>query len=235
MSNIPVITVDGPSGSGKGTLSVLLATTLKWHFLDSGAIYRLLGLYVQKKQVPLDREIEIARLAEALPAQFGDEEQVAGERRVWLAGEDVTTSLRTEETGFLASTIAKFPLVRSALLARQRAFRKPPGLVADGRDMGTVIFEDAPLKFFLEASAEERAKRRFLQLQEKGLDVSLEDLLTEINQRDLQDRKREISPLVPAEDAIVIDTTELSIETVYSRLIAEIQSRFPMWLNAMAE
>lgn len=229
MNQIPVIALDGPSGSGKGTISQLLAQRLGWHFLDSGAIYRALALYLIKHGVSQENEVEIVKLAETLPLRFGSDQ--GDFEHVWLADNEVSHELRMETTGFLASTIAKIPVVREALLSRQRDFQQLPGLVADGRDMGTVVFESAPLKFFLEASSEERAKRRHKQLQAKGVDVSLDNLLSEINERDKQDRNRSVSPLIPAEDAILLDTTHLSVEAVYQEVIHIIEKRHPDWLN----
>lgn len=229
MTSIPVITVDGPSGSGKGTISQRLAQTLKWHFLDSGAIYRALALYLQKQGIDPKDEPNIVKLAEKLPLRFGSDE--GDYEHVWLADEEVSHDLRLETTGLMASSIAKMPAIRKALLARQRDFQQPPGLVADGRDMGTVIFETAPLKFFLEATSEERAKRRHKQLQAQGVDVSLDNLLSEINERDRQDRNRAVSPLVPAQDAVLIDTTLLDIEAVYQSVMMVIQSRYPEWIE----
>ncbi len=216
--SVPVITLDGPSGSGKGTVGRALAERLGWHFLDSGALYRVLGLAALRRGVSLDDEAALARLAEGLEVEF------AG-GRVLLAGEDVSGAIRSEEAGAAASKVAALPGVRQALLARQRAFRRPPGLVADGRDMGTVVFPDAPLKVFLDASAEERARRRHAQLKAQGVDVNLEQILTDIRARDRRDRERPVAPLRPAEDAVVIDTTELAPEAVIERILELAKAR----------
>ncbi|HEY8520988.1 MAG TPA: (d)CMP kinase [Gammaproteobacteria bacterium] len=212
---VPVITIDGPTGSGKGTISRALAVRLGWHLLDSGALYRLVALEAQRRGVPLDDGTRLAAIAEGLDVTFGDP---SGEERVLLAGEDVTAALRTEECGAGASQVAALPEVRSALLARQRAFARPPGLVADGRDMGTTVFPDAVLKVFLTASAEERARRRYKQLKEKGIDVSLPDLSWDIAQRDRRDANRAVAPLRPADDARLLDSTSLSPEEVIARI-----------------
>ena len=207
----PVICIDGPSGAGKGTLSQRLATDLGWHLLDSGALYRVVGFAGRLAAVSLEDSDAVAGIARSLDVDFRPTE---GGVSVWLAGEDVTAHLRTEEGGRDASTVAALPAVREALLLRQQELARPPGLIADGRDMGTVVFQRAPLKIFLTASAEARAERRFRQLQGMGESVSLARLLTDIQQRDARDRSRTVSPLVPAEDAIIIDSTALSADEV---------------------
>ena len=207
----PVICIDGPSGAGKGTLSQRLATDLDWHLLDSGALYRVVGFAGRLAAVSLEDSDAVARVARSLDVDFRPTE---GGVSVWLAGEDVTANLRTEEGGRDASTVAALPSVREALLLRQQELARPPGLIADGRDMGTVVFPRAPLKIFLTASAEARAERRFHQLQGMGESVSLARLLTDIQQRDARDQSRTVSPLVPAEDAIIIDSTALSADEV---------------------
>ncbi|XEI34238.1 (d)CMP kinase [Aeromonas veronii] len=213
----PVMTIDGPSGAGKGTLCQLLAEKLGWHLLDSGAIYRVLSLAALHHDVELDSEASLVPLAANLDVQF----QVEGELvKVILEGEDVSRTIRTEEVGNAASKIAAFPRVREALLRRQRAFRQAPGLIADGRDMGTVVFPEAEVKIFLDASAEERAQRRYKQLQDKGFDVSFERLLTEIRERDDRDRNRATAPLKPAEDALVVDSTAMTIDEVLATVLA---------------
>lgn len=218
----PVITVDGPSGAGKGTLCMMLAEKLGFHLLDSGAIYRVLALAALHHGVDLDSEDDLVPLAIHLDVQFiaqGDLVQVI------LEGEDVSGELRKEETGMAASKVAALPRVREALLRRQRAFNSEPGLVADGRDMGTVVFPTAVAKIFLDASAEERAQRRYNQLQAKGLEVSIDHLLSEIQERDYRDRNRAVAPLRPADDALVLDSTELSIEEVVAQAIQFIESK----------
>lgn len=213
----PVITVDGPSGVGKGTLSQRLARHLGWHFLDSGALYRLLGLAARRQGVVFSDESALEGLALKLDVRFLPSEQ--GEITILMDNHDVTGAIRTEQAGNDASKVAAVPVVRTALLQRQRDFRQWPGLVADGRDMGTTIFPDAPLKFFLTASAEVRAERRYKQLKEKGLGASLTTLLAEIAERDERDRTRSVSPLKPAEDAIIIDTSHLGIDEVFSAVL----------------
>ena len=207
----PVICIDGPSGAGKGTLSQRLATDLGWHLLDSGALYRVVGFAGRLAAVSLEDSDAVAGIARSLDVDFRPTD---GGVSVWLSGEDVTAHLRTEEGGRDASTVAALPAVREALLLRQQELARPPGLIADGRDMGTVVFQRAPLKIFLTASAEARAERRFRQLQGMGESVSLARLLTDIQQRDARDQSRIVSPLVPAEDAIIIDSTALSADEV---------------------
>lgn len=221
---VPVITIDGPGGSGKGTLAGMLAARLGWHLLDSGALYRLLALAANNHGADLTNEEMLTGLAAHLDVQFiaaeGDQEQ-----RTVLEGEDVSRAIRTETIGAGASRVAALPAVRQALLARQQAFREMPGLVADGRDMGTVVFPDAQLKIFLTASPEIRAERRYRQLLEKGETASLAGLLDEINARDERDMNRSIAPLRPAEDAILIDSSHMSIENVLETVQAEARKR----------
>lgn len=213
----PVMTIDGPSGAGKGTLCQLLAAELGWHLLDSGAIYRVLALAALHHDVELDSEAALVPLAANLDVQF----QVDGEQvRVVLEGEDVSRTIRSQEVSDAASKVAVFPRVREALLRRQRAFRQAPGLIADGRDMGTVVFPEAEIKIFLDASAEERAQRRYKQLQDKGFDVNFERLLTEIQERDDRDRNRAVAPLKPAQDALVVDSTALTIDEVLATVLS---------------
>jgi cytidylate kinase len=213
---VPVVTIDGPSGSGKGTISRALADRLGWHYLDSGALYRLVALAALRSQVPLTDAAALARLAGTLDARFAT---IGGVERVYLSGVDVAVELRTERAGEGASQVAAIPAVRAALLERQRGFAAPPGLVAVGRDMGTVVFPEATLKVFLTASAEERAMRRHKQLKEKGIDVSLPDLSWDIAQRDARDANRTVAPLKPADDARVIDSTSLTPKEVVSRIL----------------
>lgn len=219
MQHIPVITVDGPSGSGKGTLSRQIANALGWHFLDSGALYRLVALAAIQSAIPLDQPAMLAKTAANLEVFFGHHNQVL------LAGQEVSLALRTEECAGAASQVAALPAVRQALLERQRAFLQAPGLVADGRDMGTVIFPQADLKIFLEASAQERARRRQAQLKEQGIDVSLDDLFAEISARDVRDRERAVAPLVPAQDAIILDTTSMGITEVFEAVMEKARQK----------
>ncbi|MTD26614.1 (d)CMP kinase [Erwinia sorbitola] len=211
MAIAPVITIDGPSGAGKGTLCKAMAEALQWHLLDSGAIYRVLALAALHHQVDIASEEALVPIAAHLDVRFVSNN---GEMEVILEGEDVSGAIRTQDVSNTASKVAAFPRVREALLRRQRGFRDFPGLIADGRDMGTVVFPDAPVKIFLDASSEERANRRMLQLQEKGFNVNFERLLSEIKERDERDRNRSIAPLVPADDALVLDSTTMSIEQV---------------------
>ncbi|MDN3699857.1 (d)CMP kinase [Vibrio artabrorum] len=221
-SQSPVITVDGPSGAGKGTLCMLLADKLGFHLLDSGAIYRVLALAAIHHGVDTESEDALVPLATHLDVQFIAEGDLV---KVILEGEDVSGELRKEETGMAASKVAALPRVREALLRRQRAFSTAPGLVADGRDMGTVVFKEAEAKIFLDASAEERASRRLKQLQQKGLDVKFDDLLSEIQERDDRDRNRPVAPLRPAEDALVLDSTSMNIEQVVEKALHYIESK----------
>ncbi|QIE32856.1 (d)CMP kinase [Pseudomonas psychrophila] len=224
MVSAPVITIDGPSGSGKGTVAGILAKRLGWNLLDSGALYRLLAFAAGNHGVALDNEALLEKLAAHLDVQFVGATD-GKPARIILEGDEVTHAIRSEAVAAGASKVAALPAVRDALLQRQRAFQEFPGLVADGRDMGTVVFPDAPLKIFLTASAEERARRRYLQLKAKGDDVSLSGLLDEIRARDERDTQRAIAPLKPAADAIQLDSTELSIEQVLERIMSEIALR----------
>lgn len=217
MSDIPVLTIDGPSGSGKGTLAQQMAEKLGWHYLDSGAIYRVLAQAALKHQIDLTDETALASIAGQLDVQFVLKD---GQLQVILEGEDVSLLIRSEQAGNAASKVAAFPAVRSALLQRQRDFCQPPGLVTDGRDMGTVVFPDAPYKVFLTASAEVRAERRYKQLKEKGIDSNLSDLVAEISERDERDMQREVAPLRPADDAVILDSTQLGIEAVLEKVSA---------------
>lgn len=220
----PVITIDGPSGSGKGTVAGLLAKQLGWNLLDSGALYRLLAFAAGNHGVDLTNEEALKLLAAHLDVQFIAAGNGQGQRII-LEGDEVTDLIRNEQVGAGASQVASLPAVRDALLLRQQAFQEMPGLVADGRDMGTVVFPDAPLKVFLTASAEERARRRYLQLKAKGDDVNLASLLDEIQARDERDTQRAVAPLKPAADAIQLDSTELSIEQVLERILSEVANR----------
>ena len=216
MSEVPVIAVDGPSGSGKGTLAARLARALRWHLLDSGALYRVVAWSALAQATPLDDGDALAAVARSIKVRF----DVAGNDDVSVSVDavDVSRAIREETVGVAASRVAGLPPVRAALLRTQHEFRRAPGLVADGRDMGTVVFADAKLKIFLDASAEERARRRYKQLKDKDLGVSLRALLESIRERDERDRSRAVSPLVPAGDAVVIDSSALSIDAVFEQV-----------------
>ncbi|HSX19817.1 MAG TPA: (d)CMP kinase [Gammaproteobacteria bacterium] len=217
MSNVtPIVTIDGPSGSGKGTVSRILAEHLGWHMLDSGAIYRLLALSVLHDDCAFDDVGRIEYLAKHLAAEFVGQQ-------VLLEGKDVSHAIRSEACGDVASKVAVIPEVRAALLDRLRKFAQLPGLVADGRDMGTVVFPDAFLKIFLDASVEERAKRRFLQLKAGGYNVNLQDLVADLMQRDVRDRTRAVAPLEPAQDAIIIESSNMGIQEVFEQINSLVQ------------
>ena len=220
---VPVIAIDGPSGSGKGTVARRVAATLGWHLLDSGAVYRVTAVAAARHGIALDDERALADLAAALPITFT--EDAAGDETIRLDGDDITREVRSEATGERASQIASLPAVRRALLSLQRGFRRAPGLVADGRDMGTVVFPDTPYKVFLTASAEARAERRYKQLKEKGFDVSLASLFGDISKRDARDAARAVAPLRPAADAIVLDSTALDVASVVQRVLELVQPR----------
>ncbi len=214
---VPVIAIDGPSGSGKGTIARAVASRLGWHLLDSGALYRLSALACRAAGVDLTDADRVARIAGSMDAKFAA--TADGEELILLAGRDVTRDLRTEESGSAASVVAQHPGVREALVGRQRAFARAPGLVADGRDMGTVIFPTAGLKVFLTAAAEVRALRRYKQLKDKGIDASLAALFLEIAERDKRDSTRAVAPLRPSIDAVVLDSTQLSIQEVVEQVL----------------
>jgi len=212
----PVLTIDGPSGAGKGTISRIVARRLGWHYLDSGALYRAVGVAASWADIDTSDASALVRCTFDTKVQFVEQGEAM---RVLVNGSDATDELRLETTGALASAIAAIPEVRAALKERQRAFRELPGLVADGRDMGTVIFKDAPYKVFLTASAEERAERRHKQLKDKGVSVNFDDLLREIMARDARDAQRTVAPLKPADDAVLIDTTGIGIADVVARVM----------------
>ena len=220
MSNsgqVPVLAIDGPSGSGKGTIARRIAETLGWHLLDSGALYRLVALDAENRGISHDDAAALARVAAGLDVLFTSDS--GGAEQIILSGSDVTAAVRSESAGIGASTVAAIPAVREALLGRQRAFRMAPGLVADGRDMGTQVFRDAALKVFLTASPEERAKRRHKQLKDKGIDVSLAAVSRDIVDRDRRDSERSVAPLKPAEDARILDSSAKPIEEVVQTVL----------------
>jgi cytidylate kinase len=223
MSHIPVVAIDGPSGSGKGTVSRAVARALGFGLLDSGALYRLVALAGKRAGIDLTQAEPLARLAGQFDIRFGS--GASGEELVWLDGQEVTLAIRSEQAGNDASKVAALPAVRAALLDRQRAFAAPPGLVADGRDMGTTVFPHADVKIFLTASAEERAARRHKQLKEKGVTATLAALSLEIAERDERDSKRSVSPLVASADAVVLDTTGMSVEAVVAHVLRLVRGR----------
>ena len=225
---VPIITIDGPSGSGKGTIARQVATHLGWHLLDSGALYRLVALASAQQSLDPTDEAAHAQVAQNLDVSFGVGPR--GDEQIWLEGVEISTQIRSEQAGNGASRVAVMPGVRAGLLQRQRAFARPPGLVADGRDMGTVIFPAAGLKIFLTASPEERAKRRYNQLKDKGLSANLAALSLEIAERDRRDASRAVAPLKPADDAVIVDSTSMTIEAVVARVLELAAARFPVKL-----
>jgi cytidylate kinase len=225
VTEAPVIAIDGPGGSGKGTVARAVAARLGWHLLDSGALYRLVGLAARQSGVGLDDAAALAAVAAGIDVRF--EPGAGGEGRVYLNGRDVAADIRLEAAGEAASRVAAVPAVRCALVGRQRAFRRPPGLVADGRDMGSVIFPDAALKVFLTASVEERARRRHNQLKQKGIDVSLAALSRDMAERDRRDAERPVAPLRPSDDARILDSTSLTIDEVVSQVLGWASQAIP--------
>ncbi len=222
---VAVITVDGPSGVGKGTMSQMLADRLGWHLLDSGALYRITAFAASESGTDLNDEAAVAEIARNLDVVFRSDGAESGSGvKVELSGRDISGDIRTETAGNNASIVAVLPAVREALLQRQRDFAAEPGLIADGRDMGTTVFPDSPLKFYLTASAEVRAERRYNQLKEKGLHVNVASLAEEIRERDERDSNRAASPLKPADDAVVVDTSSMSIEKVFQQMVEKVQS-----------
>ncbi|HAK53491.1 MAG TPA: (d)CMP kinase [Gammaproteobacteria bacterium] len=224
-STIPVIAIDGPSGSGKGVITQRLATTLGFHILDSGALYRLIGLAARKHGVNLENESALADLAEKLDVSFKPTGDAEDPLSIWLEGDNVTRDVRTDEAGMDASKVAPMASVREAIGLLQRSFKQAPGLVADGRDMGTVVFPDADAKIYLTASAEARAERRYKQLKDKDISVSLHALFTSIRERDERDMTRKVAPLIPASAAAIIDSTSLSIDEVFDQVLAIVTGR----------
>jgi cytidylate kinase len=225
MTHIPVITIDGPSGSGKGAITHRLAEALGFHILDSGALYRLIGLAARRRNIALDAEDALVKLALELEIEFQPTSDPEEPIEILLFGERVTRDLRTNEAGTDASKVAPIEAVREAIKDLQQDFRKAPGLIADGRDMGTVVFVDADAKIYLTASAETRAERRYKQLKDKGIDVSLHGLFISIQERDERDMNREVAPLIPAADARVIDSTKMDIDQVFNEALAFVRER----------
>ncbi len=220
----PVITIDGPAGSGKGTISQRVAEELGWNILDSGALYRLVAIAAQRKDVSFDAGDSLATIAEELDVKFTP--CVGGGVAITLEGDDVSLAIRSEDCGCAASKVATVKPVRAALLERQRRFQDLPGLVADGRDMGTVVFPDAKVKIFLTASAEIRAERRLKQLKEQGINANLRGLIDDIEARDARDTNRKLAPLIPADDAIIIDTGKFTIDEVVSQVMNAVKTAY---------
>lgn len=223
----PVITIDGPGSSGKGTISMMLVKHLEWYFLDSGSIYRAIAWAILHYRVPFDDRSALQRLLKRI--QIAIEDRVGGISRITCDAHDISDDIRSEDYAKMASKVSAFPVVREAVLQYQRDFRRLPGLVADGRDMGTVVFPDAAVKFFFEANIKRRAERRCKQLQERGINVSLRDIQDELVERDRRDVERQISPTKPASDAIMIDTTDLDIDQVFAEVMKHVEERLPKW------
>ncbi len=222
---IPVVAIDGPSGSGKGVITYRLASELGFNMLDSGALYRLIGLAARNHQVEFDNEAALAELAQSLDVDFKPTHDPEDPLSIWLEGSDVTRRIRSDEAGIDASRVSRLNQVRDAVRHMQRSFQRPPGLVADGRDMGTVVFTDAIVKIYLTATAQARAERRYKQLKHKDISVNLHALLASIQERDERDMNRKVAPLKPASDAVVIDSTELSIDEVFDQVLAIVKAK----------
>ncbi|TVS13027.1 MAG: (d)CMP kinase [Wenzhouxiangella sp.] len=216
-ASVPVLTIDGPSGAGKGTVSARVAVELGWNVLDSGAVYRSVAHAALERGVAVDDEARLVELCGTLDLSFSPASDGV---KACLNGRELGDALRSEEVGVMSSRVAAIPSVRRALLELQRSFRRPPGLVADGRDMGTVVFEDAPVKVFLDASVQERARRRHLQLKEKGESVTFDRLFRDLEARDRRDRERSVAPTLPAQDAVIVDSTSMSLDEVVARIIS---------------
>lgn len=223
--DVPVIAIDGPSGSGKGVIAWRVARALGYHILDSGALYRLIGLAARKHGVSFDDQAALTRVAAQLDVEFVPTDHIENPLAILLEGEPVTDAVRTDEAGTDASRVAAVGPVREAIRGLQREFKQPPGLVADGRDMGTVVFNDAFVKIYLTASAQARAERRYKQLIDKGISVSLHDLFLSIQARDERDMNRAVAPLKPAEDAVIVDSTRLTIDEVFDRVMSIVTKR----------
>ena len=226
-SVVPVVAVDGPGGTGKGTVCAGLSAQLGWHLLDSGALYRAVALAASRSGIDLENGSLVAELVPTLQIRFSREDGGVDPIRTWVHGTDISADIRTEDCGAAASRVAAHQEVRAGLLTQQRAYRKEPGLVADGRDMGTVVFPDAGLKIYLTASVEVRAQRRLKQLKQKGIDVSLRRLFADITERDARDQGRLVSPMRPADDAVILDTSNRDADAVFAQILELARQRYP--------